>query len=178
MFAFHCHPNKLATKRSWLKTTHGFISRLLLIRSPSSAWFSSAVSSGLIRSNSRCVLGCVPLWRLWGRPHFLPHSGLWENPVCSSCRAEVPVSLLVVGQRSLSSPEGLLHSSWGCPFHLQTSKGGSSPSHTASVSSIPQMPSPSSTCLWTPGKNHSVLLTACVTRLGPTQTIPRKCKGP
>lgn len=74
---------------AWLKTTPGFISRFLFIRSPSSAWFRSAVSSGLIRSNSRCGLGCLPLWRLWGGPHFVPHSGLWENPVCSSCRVEV-----------------------------------------------------------------------------------------
>lgn len=53
---------------------------------------------------------CVLFWRLWGWIPSQVHSGCWWNSVPCGCRTEVPISLLAVGQRSISDYRGCPHS--------------------------------------------------------------------
>ena len=92
-----------------------------------------------------------------GGIHFQAHSGSWQSADPCSCRAEISISLLALGQELFPTSGGLLHSLAPCPFHPGASHSGMSTSHAHSCLLL--------CCIsLTPAREFFLFLRTCVIR--------------
>lgn len=79
-------------------------------------WTGSTMFCAQGHTRLKCLPAGALVWRLWSRIPFQDHSDCWLNLVSCGCGAEVPISLLAVNGRVLSSYRLLFHLSiWLLP---------------------------------------------------------------